>query len=82
MNKKAEYTEVNEEQQKRIDEVRSAFSNVYDLIEKNCKSSRETSLAMTKLEEAQMWAIKGITREKNEEKKEYCIFDENGNILF
>lgn len=82
MNKKAKYTEVNEEQQKRIDEVRNMFSNVYDLIEKNCKSSRETSLAMTKLEEAQMWAIKGITREKNEEKKETCIFDENGNVLF
>ena len=36
---------------------------VYDEIEKNCKGSRETSLVFTKLEEAQFWAIKGITRE-------------------
>ena len=28
-----------------------------------CISSRETSLVMIKLEEAQFWAIKGITRE-------------------
>ena len=35
---------------------------MYDFIEQNCKSSRETSLAITKLEEAQFWAIKGITR--------------------
>ena len=37
--------------------------HVYDEIEKNYKGSRETSLVMTKLEEAQFWAIKGITRE-------------------
>lgn len=38
------------------------FSKMYDFIEENCKSSRETSLAFTKLEEAQFWTIKGITR--------------------
>ena len=37
---------------------------MYDVIDTNCKQSRETSLALTKLEEAQFWAIKGITREK------------------
>jgi len=35
---------------------------MYDFIEENCQNSRETSLAITKLEEAQFWAIKGITR--------------------
>ena len=65
MNEKAKYTEVNEEQNNRIDDVRNMFSDVYDFIESNCKSSRETSLAMTKIEEAQFWAIKGITREEN-----------------
>ena len=65
MNEKAKYTEVNEEQNNRIDKVRNMFSDVYDFIESNCKSSRETSLAFTKLEEAQFWAIKGITREDN-----------------
>lgn len=64
MNEKAKYTEVNEEQNNRIDDIRNMFSDVYNFIETNCKPSRETSLAITKLEEAQFWAIKGITREK------------------
>lgn len=64
MNKKAEYTEVNQERQSRIDKVRYMFSDMYDLIEQQCKPGRETSLSLTKLEEAQFWAIKGITREK------------------
>lgn len=87
MNEKAKYTEVNEEQNNRIDKVRNMFSVVYDFIESNCKSSRETSLALTKLEEAQFWAIKGITREnpiETEEVKNITgrITDENGNLLF
>lgn len=49
----------------KIDDIRNMFSDVYDFIETNCKQSRETSLAITKLEEAQFWAIKGITREEN-----------------
>ena len=62
MNDRAKYTNTTEEQQNRIDDIRNMFSDVYDFIETNCKSSRETSLAMTKLEEAQFWTIKGITR--------------------
>ena len=62
MNDKAKYLEVNEEKQQKIDSIREMFSKMYDFIEENCKSSRETSLAITKLEEAQFWAIKGITR--------------------
>ena len=64
LNKKAVYTEVTPEQQARIDTIRLLFSNTYDFIEENCKPSRETSLAITKLEEAQFWAIKGISREE------------------
>lgn len=64
MNKKALYTEVNVEQEKRIEKVRYMFSAMYDLIEDICKTGRETSLAITKLEEAQFWAIKGISREE------------------
>ena len=63
MNDRAKFTEVTKEQQDKIDLIRSSFSNMYDVIDINCKNSRETSLAITKLEEAQMWAIKGITRE-------------------
>ena len=69
MNERAKYTEVTKEQQDKIDLIRSSFSNMYDVIDNNCESSRETSLALTKLEEAQMWAIKGITRENKEEKE-------------
>ena len=84
MNDRAKYTNTTEEQQNRIDDVRNMFSDVYDFIETNCKPSRETSLAITKLEEAQFWAIKGITREKPEEKKNITgsMTDENGNLLF
>ena len=66
MNDRAKYTQVSEEQQNRINDIRNMFSDVYDFIEINCKTSRETSLGFTKLEEAQFWAIKGITREKEE----------------
>lgn len=64
MNNRAKYVEVSKEQQDRIDLIRNSFSIIYDTIEMNCKPSRETSLVLTKLEEAQFWAIKGITREK------------------
>lgn len=62
MNDSAKYLEVNEEKNKKIQSIREKFSNMYDFIEQNCKNSRETSLVMTKLEEAQFWAIKGIVR--------------------
>ncbi len=64
MNDRAKFTEVTKEQQDRIELIRSSFSNMYDVLDINCKGSRETSLALTKLEEAQFWAIKGITREE------------------
>ena len=64
LHEKASYLEVNEEQKERIEKIRVAFSNLYDIIDSYCKSSRETSLPITKLEEAQFWAIKGITREE------------------
>ena len=65
MNSRAKFLETNEEQKDRIEKIRNLFSDLYNEIEKNCKPSRETSLVFTKLEEAQFWAIKGITREKN-----------------
>ena len=65
MNDRAKFLETNEEQKERIQRVREAFSTIYNEIETNCKNGRETSLVFTKLEEAQFWAIKGITREDN-----------------
>lgn len=64
MNNRAKYLEVDQEKQNRIDLIRNSFSNMYDVIDVNCKANRETSIAYTKLEEAQMWAIKGISREE------------------
>lgn len=67
MNERAQYVAVDEEKNNRIQHLRDVFSTVYDEIEKNCKNSRETSLVFTKLEEAQFWAIKGISREKEKD---------------
>lgn len=67
MNNRAKFLETNDEQKERINKIRKLFSDLYNEIENNCKPSRETSLVFTKLEEAQFWAIKGITREKVEE---------------
>ncbi len=64
MNNRAKYIAVDEEKNNRIQHVRECFSIIYDEIDLKCKPSRETSLALTKLEEAQFWAIKGITREE------------------
>ena len=64
MNKRAEYISVDEEKNNRIQSIRECFSIIYDEIDLKCKPGRETSLALTKLEEAQFWAIKGITREE------------------
>ena len=63
MNERAKFIEINDDQKNRIEEIRNVFANVYNLIEQVCKPSRETSLVYTKLEEAQFWAIKGISRE-------------------
>ena len=65
MNERAKFIEINDDQKDRIEEIRNLFFDVYNLIEQVCKPSRETSLVYTKLEEAQFWAIKGITREEN-----------------
>ena len=64
MNEKAKFMEINDEQLKKIEDTRNIFSTIYDFLESVCKPSRETSLAFTKLEEAQFWAIKSISREK------------------
>ena len=64
MNRKASYTKLNNEQIEKIDKLRIKFSDLYDALEE-LTPSRETSLAITKLEEAQMWANKGISREED-----------------
>lgn len=54
-----------EETKEKIDTTREEFTKITTYILENLKDSREKSLVLTKLEEACMWAIKGITREEN-----------------
>lgn len=61
---RARYTHCDEDQNQRIRMIRFAFSEMYKSMDLLTKQSRESSLAITKLEEAQMWAIKSVTREK------------------
>ena len=51
MNDRAKYLAVDEEKNNRIQHIRECFSIIYDEIDLKCKPSRETSLALTKLEE-------------------------------
>lgn len=53
-----------EENKEKIDTTREEFTKITTYILERLKDSREKSLALTKLEEACMWAIKGITREE------------------
>lgn len=53
----------------KIDNTREAFTKVTTYVLENLKDSRERSLTLTKIEEACMWAIKGITREENKYEK-------------
>lgn len=69
MHEKTKSIEVNDDQGFRIEEIRHKFSDIFNAIDNLCVPSRETSLAITKLEEAQFWAIKGITREVNKDER-------------
>lgn len=53
-----------EENKEKIDTTREEFTKITTYILENLKDSREKSLALTKLEEACMWAIKSITMEE------------------
>ena len=48
-----------------VERFRELYSDLIYFIEDNCKDSRETSLAITKLEESLMWLTKSISREED-----------------
>lgn len=50
------------DQQQRYEDIRQVAKNFALLIQHSVPESREKSLAMTKLEEAVMWANAGIAR--------------------
>ena len=60
LNQKAVSVVLDEEQQDEMQNLRERFSEMYDYIEKELMNSREKELALTKLEEAQFWAVKAI----------------------
>lgn len=55
--------ELSENQIERNKELKEAFEKLFAVVNNTCIGSRETSLGITKLEEAQMWLSKGISRE-------------------
>lgn len=59
----AQYIKCDSDHEHQIALIRFAFSEMYKCFDEILLDSRESSLARTKLEEAQMWAIKSITRE-------------------
>lgn len=61
MSNRFNYMKVDEEQKGNMESVRKGAKELEKHIELNCPPSREKSLAITKLEEAIMWANKSIT---------------------
>lgn len=57
---------VNDEQVKQIKEIREAFSVLTQTVEERTPKGRYLSLVQTKLEEACMFAVKGITHQAGE----------------
>ena len=66
MNKQIEnnfrYYEVAKEQADKLDYIRVKAKDLAYMLDELCPNSREKSLAMTKLEEAVMWANVSIAR--------------------
>lgn len=48
--------------QEKMENVRAAYHSVVDTLEDYCKDSRETSLAITNLEQSLMWAMASLAR--------------------
>lgn len=61
------FNNVSSEKNDRIDTIREKFSDLLYELDKLCLPGRETSLARTKIEEALFWAIKGVSREVDNE---------------
>ncbi len=59
--KELQYKALTTDQVKQIEEVKQGLSIALNTIKENCPESREKSLAITKLEEAVMWASKSIS---------------------
>jgi len=58
------YKELSEEDKKHIEDVKNKASELWHLLPKDGVkgANREIAVAITKLEEAVMWAVKGMTK--------------------
>lgn len=56
-----EYRKLTDDEIDTIDAIKNAGQALADTIETNAAPGRERSLAITKTEEAVMWAVKGVT---------------------
>ena len=63
LDKNFTYHKPNDDQVTRIVEIRHDAKTLAETIQFMCPESREKSLAITKLEEAMMWANASIVRE-------------------
>lgn len=55
------FKELSEDQKTKVDQLKAKGIELHALIG-SCPPSREASVAKTKLEEAIMWAVKGVTK--------------------
>jgi hypothetical protein len=55
-----EYKKPTEEEVKQMDEFRKRFAELHELIENAVAPGRSRSIALTNLEESNMWLNKGI----------------------
>lgn len=51
---------LNDEGRAQLDQIRDAFGSLLDEIEKRVPAGRERALVTTKLQEAAMWAARGL----------------------
>jgi len=58
------YKELSEEEKKHIEDVKNKASELWHLFPKDGErgANREIVVAITKLEESVMWAVKGMTK--------------------
>ena len=70
LHEKARYTKCDDEHECKIKLIRFAFSEMYKCLDEVLRNTRESSLAYARMEEAQMWAIKSLTRESQNNKSE------------
>ena len=54
---------LNEHQKLRVEDIRRDFQALRVTINEHVRDSREKSITLTKIDEACMWAVRGISRE-------------------